>query len=219
MPNNDTGKLSKMTRQLKLYYLLYLHTTGERRTANPKDLMLELQITSRRMLERDFKDIRDSGLLNAKYDRKDKRYYFEKASLDKTVEGPRKAHLLRLFRLGTLISKLSMTDYFDIECYEDALKEYQDIKTEMKVHPPTSPEDREDMKEELENAKIFVNDWGENLREHNLTKEYYELFPESNERTRQRDFKEINNIPNFHLYYDKRVRNHIYYVYDDIYFS
>ena len=217
MPNNDTGKLSKMTRQLKLYYILYLCSEGKYRTANPKDLMLELQITSRRMLERDFKDIRDSGLINPKYDRKDKDYYFEEASLDKTVEGPRKAHLLRLFRLGTLISKLSMTDYFDIECYEDALKEYQKKKTEMKVHPPTSPEDREDMKEELENAKESVSDWVENLREHNLVKEYYELFPESNERTRERDFKEINSIPNFHLYYDKRVRNHIFYVYDDIY--
>ena len=57
----------------------------------------------------------------------------------------------------------------------------------------------------------------QNIAYSNLVKEYYELFPESNERTRQRDFKEINSIPSFHLYYDKRLKKHIFYVDEDIF--
>ena len=207
MPNKDKNKLSKMTRQLKLYYIL-----NEYRLASPKELMLELGIKNRRMLERDLKDLRASGLMDAQYDRKMKIYYIEDASFDETTDGPRRAHLLRLLRLGTLIDQLSMTDYFNIEYYEDALKDYQEIKTTMKEHPATSQEEREDMMEELEDAKERVKDLADSLREFDLVGEYYELFPESNERTRQRDFEEINRIPGFHLYYDKRLRSHIYYI-------
>ncbi len=98
--------------------------------------------------------------------------------------------------------------------YEYALEEYQEKKTKMKEYPATTPEEREDIMEELEFAKEQVNECVDSLRKFNLVKEYYELFPESNERTRQRDFKEINSIPSFHLYYDKRLKSHIYYVHD-----
>ncbi len=200
-------KRSKMTRQLSIYYMLIEYTL-----LSPKELMMETGITNRRMLERDLKDLRDCGLINAQYDRRMKRYYFEDVSFDESVDGPRRAHLLRLYRLGTLIRELSQNEYSSIEDYEEALKKYQTLKKEAKENTKTGQKDFVKRKEKLQEAAEDVALNKDFINKYDLVKEYYELFPESNERTRQRDFKEINLIPNFRLYYDKRLKNHIYYI-------
>ena len=61
MPNDN--KTSKMSRQLMLYdYLVKNEIYG------PDDIMRHFSIT-RRMLQRDLKDLRDCGLINLKYDK------------------------------------------------------------------------------------------------------------------------------------------------------
>ena len=42
-----------------------------------------------------------------------------------------------------------------------------------------------------------------------MKKEYYNLFPDSNERTRQRDFEEINKA-GFEIYYSRKFKAFIF---------
>ena len=148
--------------------------------AGPDDLMKRFGI-SQRMLQRDLKDLRDCGLINVKLSRSRNRYLDAgDAVFDETAGERRKQHLRRLNRLGTLITKLSRTPYSLIEDYESGLRMFEDIL---------------EMAEE--DSEEFPPDYIEYERERipdlpplfDLKAEYYELFPDSNERTRQRDFK------------------------------
>ena len=47
------------------------------------------------------------------------------------------------------------------------------------------------------------------LKFYDLKKEYYILFPDSNERTRQRDFEEMNKA-GFEIYYSREFKAFIY---------
>ena len=86
--NKDTR--SKMTRQLQIYYRL-----SSSKIIGPNDLMQEFDI-SRRMLQRDLKDIRDCGLLNAKLDRGADNYITDKdAVFDETAKDRRRQHLIK----------------------------------------------------------------------------------------------------------------------------
>lgn len=221
MPNKDKNKLSKMARQLKIYYLLKESFIYKR-----EELMLKIGITNRRMIQRDIKDLRDSRLIDPQYDRKEERYYtyyYKDTSLDKIPESPRKAHLVRLQRLGTLIDEFSELSrgYCIDECikeYEEELNKYKEKKLWIEEHPEISRKEREKKLEELRDAKENVNEYADDyVADLDLIGKYNELFSNSNERTRQRDFKEINSIPGFHLYYDKRLKKHIFYVDEDIF--
>ena len=80
---------------------------------------------------------------------------------------------------------------------DETLKEYLE---EAKENPEeNSPEDIEMMRE------FYIP----RLRLADLKKEYYALFPDSNERTRQRDFKEMNNA-GFEVYYSRELKAFIY---------
>ena len=166
---------------------------------------METGITNRRMLERDLTDLNDSRLMNAKYDRKMKNYYLEEPSPAGTIPARRMAHLIRLKRLGTLIVNLSQTDYSDYLNFEEAVKKYENVKRIAKNNPGIS-------KEEIAEAKEDVCFYARFIGQEDLKKEYYELFPESNERTRQRDFEEISRIPNFSLFYSRKLGKYIYYI-------
>lgn len=80
--------------------------------------------------------------------------------------------------------------------YETLLEEYEDAFQDSKDNPelllpeeiPDKP-DKPDMPD--------------------LKTEYYALFPDGNERTRQRDFEEMNRA-GFHIYYSRQHRAFIY---------
>ena len=187
--NKDTR--SKMTRQLQIYYRL-----SSSEIIGPNDLMQEFDI-SRRMLQRDLKDIRDCGLLNAKLDRSSDSYITDKDALfDETTKDRRRQHLIKLNRIGTLIWNLSQTDPDELHMYETLLEEYEDALHDSQEAPDQFPPDD-------------VPDKPDKPDMPDLKAEYYALFPDSNERTRQRDFEEMNHA-GFHIYYNRKHKSFIY---------
>lgn len=199
-------KLSKLTRQLYIYYLL-----ENSNLQNPNELMMQAGITNRRMLQRDLKDLRDSGLYNAVYEKgfNDKGenmsyYYSEETCFDESSTGARRAHLIRLNRLGTLIVELPTTDYGDYDFYLSALNDYNILLDSIKDDPNIT-------KKDLAEAKEEVDYYAKCIKNNNIKDIYQGLFPDENERTRQRDFEEINRIPGFTLYYDRKLMTYIYF--------
>ena len=183
----DLIKRSKMTRQLQIYYRL-----TSSKIVGPDDIMCEFNI-ARRMLQRDLKDIKDSGLLKVKLDRTNNNYIkSDDAEFDESAPERRKAHLLRLYRIGTLIYELSKADQEEIHMYETLLEEYEDALQESKEDPDLFPLDEVPDKPE----KPILPD---------IKEEYYTLFPNSNERTRQRDFEELNRA-GFKIHYDRKYK-------------
>ena len=189
----------KMARQLQVYNLIS-SINGES-VYNAEELVRELGIP-RRMLQRDLKDLRDCGLIKLKFNRRENRYVpGGKAVFDETATPQRKKHLKRLYRLGTLILGLSQTSSKVLESYERALREYNEYCEEVKDDPENnSPEDLAAM------YKFYINEKPEFF---DLKAEYYELFPDSNERTRQRDFEEMNNA-GFTIYYSRKYKTFIF---------
>lgn len=180
-----------MTRQLKLYYQLI-----NSRIIGPTDIMSGFGIT-RRMLQRDLKDLRDCGLINVKYDRKQDQYLqVDNTEFDNSASVRRKQHLIRLHRIGALILKLSKTDPEELHTYETALEEYDFALQESLGDPVANPPE-------------YIPDKPESLDLPDIKSEYYALFPNSNERTRQRDFEEMNRA-GFNIYYSRKYKSFIY---------
>ncbi|MBR4758677.1 MAG: HTH domain-containing protein [Lachnospiraceae bacterium] len=187
----DENKRSKMTRQLQIYY-----TLTHARIIGPGDIMKDFGI-SRRMLQRDLKDLRDAGLLNISYDRAADNYITTyDASFDETSQNRRRQHLLRLYRIGTLIRNLGQTDMEELHMYETLLEEYEDAVLESGKDPEQNPPE-------------YIPDKPERPELADLKAEYYTFFPDSNERTRQRDFEEMNRA-GFRIYYSRKYRSFIY---------
>ncbi len=183
----EKGQPSKMTRQLRIYYRLTAS-----KIIGPEDIMLEFGI-SRRMLQRDLKDMKDSGLLHVKLDRANNNYIKkDDAVFDETAPDRRKAHLLRLYRIGTLIWDLSKANLEELRVYKTLLEEYEDALSDSKEDPDMFPPDE-------------VPDKPEKPELPDLKAEYYALFPDSNERTRQRDFEELNRA-GFKIHYDRTYK-------------
>lgn len=183
----EKDHISKMTRQLKIYYRL---TASQ--IIGPDDIMREFDI-SRRMLQRDLKDIRDCGLLNIKLDRAKNNYLkTNDAIFDESASNRRRSHLLRLYRIGTLIWAFPHISIDTLHIYENLLEEYedalQDSLNDPKLYPPEELPDKPDLPDLAD-----------------LKAQYYKLFPESNERTQQRDFEELNRA-GFKIYYDRKYK-------------
>lgn len=187
----EEQKRSKMTRQLQIYYLL---TTSK--IIGPDDIMNTFRIT-RRMLQRDLKDLRDCGLINVKYDRASDNYIIAgDAVFDETAKDRRKQHLIRLYRIGSLIHQLGKVSSDGIRIYETILEEY-----ELSV--------QDSLSDPINNPPEDVPDKPEPLDLPDIKGKYYELFPDSNERTRQRDFEEMNRA-GFNIYYSRRHKAFIF---------
>ena len=187
--------MNKITRQLYLYrYLSYHEIYG------PEDIMDAFGI-SRRMLQRDLKDFRDSGLMNLKYNKKEDRYIDKgDAHFNENAAPRRKQQLQRLYRLCTLLSNLSFTYASELQRYEEAVKEFEDYLNDIADDPEeNTPENIESMRE------FWVP---EEPRRYDLKTEYYALFPNSNERTRQRDFNALACV-DFNIYYDRKKHTFI----------
>ena len=186
MSDNNT---SKMCRQLRLYS--YIRNTVYH---GPSELMEHFGIT-RRMLQRDLKDLRDSGLINVKYQKVPDDNYVcaeEPPVFDETATGRHRQHLIRLHRLVTILDKLPRTDMEELEQYERDYDEYVWYRDNSAENPEEFPiEDIPDLPVLPEFADIKSI--------------YYNLFPDSNERTRQRDFKALSDA-GFPIYYIRRYK-------------
>ena len=148
-----------------------------------------------RMLQRDLKDLRDCGLLYLKYNKKNDNY----EPVDPPTHKPvikmterRKKHLARLYRLGTLIYGLTRTGLYELECYESEYDEYFEYKELIKEDPVQFPPE-------------YLGELPDMPRFADTKAEYYRLFPDSNERTRARDFEELTEI-GFTVKYSRRYR-------------
>ncbi len=187
----EDQKRSKMTRQIQIYYLL---TTSK--IIGPNDIMNTFEIT-RRMLQRDLKDLRDSGLINVTYSRSSDNYVIAgDAIFDKSAGDRRKQHLIRLYRIGTLIHQLGKVSSDGLKIYEHILEEYElSVKDSLTDPINNPPEDVPDKPEPPDLPDIKAK--------------YYTLFPDSNERTRQRDFEEMKHA-GFNIYYSRRHKAFIF---------
>ena len=193
---------SRIARQIVLYD--YVITGG---VFGPDDIVKALGIP-RRTLQRDLIDLRDCGLIDLKYKKTGKRYEKKECKLDESAEGRHRSHLLRLYRLGTLVHKLSKTSSEDLDKYEMAMREYNEFVEDSKEDPDITEEDIADYKYFI---FLHVPDISDIL--YDLKKEYYELFPDSCERTRQRDFAELRNA-GFEIYYSQIYHSYIF-MYDN----
>ena len=184
---------SKMIRQLNIYY--HITTTYYH---GPNELMKRFHI-SLRMLQRDLMDLRDCGVLNVKYQKSGNNYILsdKNAVFDETAKGRHRQHLIRLHRLVILIDNLPRTYMEDLRNYESAYDEYTFYRDELMVEDPeTYPP------EELGDPPVLPEF-------PDIKAAYYSLFPDSNERTRQRDFKELNNA-GFCIYYSRKYKTFIF---------
>ncbi len=195
---------AKMNRQLLLYDYIITHEVF-----GPNDLMKYMHIT-RRTLQRDLKDFRDCGLINLKYKKENDRYIKKEATFDPDVTGRRKSHLIRLYRIGTLIKKLPTTYNEKLEYYESWIREYKEWIEEGYEYPDTTPEDIKFYKEEIANYYQKIQKLLPDLKA-----EYYKLFPDSNERTRQRDFSEMRDA-GFNIYYEQKYHSYVFLSYDQL---
>ena len=189
----------KMARQLQIYDLLAGVKNGA--VYSPTEIMSSFGI-SRRMLQRDLKDLRDSGLINVRYDKSEDRYILAEAiPSDESIPIRRRQHLQRLFRIGTLIHGLTRTYTNELEHYEYGIQEFEEYLADAKDDPESnSPDDIEMMRE------FYIP---QDFEFYDLKAEYYSLFPDSNERTRQRDFEELNRA-GFNIYYSRKHRAFIF---------
>ncbi|MBR6382040.1 MAG: hypothetical protein IKS07_10280 [Lachnospiraceae bacterium] len=190
------GTRTKMSRQLELYFELTLD-----RIHGPADLMRRFRI-GRRMLQRDLKDLRDSGLIRVRYDhKKDDYVQAGDAIFDESASDRRREHLLRLYRIGTLITQLPVTSWHSIDRYEMGLREYADYLDYAKEDPENNPpEDYGDM------YAFFVPD---PPVFYDLKSAYHALFPSCSHRTRERDFREMRNA-GFGIFYSRHYKTYIY---------
>ena len=125
----------------------------------------------------------------------------EDTVFDDTASPRRRQHLLRLYRIGTLIHCLTRTDSDSLEKYEYGVKKFEEYLEDAKEDPENnSPEDIESMRE------FYIP---QDFEFYDLKAEYYSLFPDSNERTRQRDFEEMNRA-GFEIYYSRKYKSFIY---------
>ena len=189
----------KMARQLQIYDLLAGVKNGA--VYSPTEIMSSFGI-SRRMLQRDLKDLRDCGLINVRYDKTEDRYILaETISSDESIPIRRRQHLQRLFRIGTLIRGLTRTYTNELERYEYGIQEFEEYLADAKNDPENnSPDDIEMMRE------FYIP---QDFEFYDLKAEYYSLFPDSNERTRQRDFEELNRA-GFNIYYSRKYKAFIF---------
>ena len=164
---SQNAKLSKIARQVRLYYLFIVLKKSNPKSCTPKQAMREIGIKCRRTFERDLIDLRDSGVVNAVYDRHKKVLKFYRCEFDESVTGSRRARLNHLRRLCLLLCCLSPT-------YPEEYHEEIDLMNDCK----------ETGEEYIPDPYVF----------HDIVSEYEDLFPDASLRTRQRDFHDLNCV-------------------------
>ncbi len=177
MKNDHWPPGTRIYRQIRLYHYLIRHQDGYR---GPNELKHFLSADTR-MIQRDLKDIRDAGLLNLKYKKKDDNYIDSKEAVftQKAITSRRREHLLRLRRLCTLMTQLEGPDLEEVDNYERARYDYEcSLKYSREDPENFPPEEIEDPPELPDFPDIKA--------------QYEALFPGQSQRTRQRDFKTLS---------------------------
>lgn len=178
MKNEHWPPGSRIFRQIRLYHYLIHHKEGYR---GPKELK-QFLCADTRMLQRDLKDIRDAGLLNLKYQKKNDNYIDTKepaAFTKKPVKEKRREHLLRLRRLCILMDQLEGPDPEEVDQYESALYDYQcELEYSMEDPETFPPDEIEGPPKPPEFPDVKA--------------QYEALFPGQSTRTRQRDFETLS---------------------------
>lgn len=170
--------MNKLYRQVNLY--IYIRST---KYHSPSELMDHFNI-GQRMLQRDLKDLRECGLLFVKYDKTTDNYVEADASevkFPEAVKEYRRKWLKRLYRLGRLTDHLTITDNDKLLLYESLYEEYYDYIELVKEDPNEYPAE-------------YIGELPEKPEFADTKAEYYELFPDGNERTRARDFAALTDI-------------------------
>ncbi len=183
---------AKMMRQLEIYMNIQ-----QTEFHGPDDLMRRFKI-NRRMLQRDLKDLRDAGVIRLKLDKKHNNYIESDKPpvFDESATGRHRQHLVRLNRIATLIDELERTDVYKLEQYESEYNEYLDLIELSKEDPITFPP------ESIGDPPVMPH-----LTDVNAS--YYSLFPDSNERMRQRDYQALNEL-GYEIHYSRKYKTVIF---------
>ena len=121
---------------------------------------------------------------------------YASAGSEGSATGRHRQHLIRLNRLTALMDRLERTDMEVLYRYESSLEEYIWYKEAMEEDPEAfPPENLGDM------PKMPVLE--------DIKASYYELFPNSNERMRQRDFSALRDV-GYEIYYSHKYRRIIF---------
>ncbi len=180
-------KTSKMNRQLRMY-LNILNTEFH----GPKDLMRRFEI-GLRTLQRDLADFRDAGVMTLKHDKAHENFVVEETqpAFNEKVTGRRREHLVRLRRLTTIIDKIDVTNYYELDEYKSAIENYEYYRDDLMVDDPeTFPPDE-------------LGDPPKRPDFEDIGGMYKALFPEVTRRTRERDFNELTKAGYPIRYYRK----------------
>ena len=173
--------LKKIERQLLIYHIFIHNICVEYDTIK---YWLKLKDNQIRTFYRDLKELNDSGLISTIYNHELKGYTNDGASdLNPDATGRYRSHLVRLRRVGTCMTEL-VQDEVD-ETFLDA-----------QIY------DKEWWKEEM-GDEYYID-----VKSLDSCKDCYKrLFPDTGERTMQRDFQLLNRIgytieynPNYHYY-------------------
>ena len=138
----------------------------------------------RRTLERDLKDLSDAGIMHIEYSRKYSEYTAEETNATDAVINVKGTR--RLAHLERLRRLCTLIRHF-----------MEDFKT-----------DTWDLWDYEEDDDYY------NIQVYDLAKEYHSLFPGSDERKRQRDFKTLNEA-GFHIEYLRKLKGYIFTIDND----
>lgn len=180
--------MSKLTRQIHLYMYMDDPDNYEH---SPERLMDYLGV-SLRTLQRDFKDLRESGTSNYTYNSKSGEYVYseEDATKIESADRRRKLYLTKLARMCRIVKKLPFTDLERLNEYEADLKDYLSERKKYPKRPdPYGPP-----------KMPYIPD---------IKYEYFNICPEVSERTRQRDFQTLRDA-GFVIFYSQRYREYLF---------
>lgn len=176
MPD-DVKIKNKLQRQLTL--LAFMLNTE---LHNSYDVMTHFRYPNQRAMERDFKDLKDAGVIRKRYKKKDDSIYTfsgDETENDNYIvevlleEMPATAvenkHLSELNHLAHLIAGLPQTDFDELSKYES--EKFSDMRE-------WEDDDWDDWKPELDDAVA----------------RYHMIFPEASDEDRERDFDKLNQL-------------------------
>ncbi len=179
MPDDEKIK-NKLQRQLTLLAFM-IHTEFH----SPYDVMTHFRYPNRRAMERDFKDLRDAGVIRVKYKKMDDsvvtfdgdetvndNYIVDVllgSEIKETVNGS--PHLEELNHMARLIAGLPQTDFEALYQYEQGMKSKQPVLAD-------------------------------------AAEAYHRIFPGTDESNRERDFKKMNRL-GFCVEYSENYKGYI----------
>ncbi len=224
----------KILRQLNIYFNIRMTEYH-----GPSELIRRFGI-SKRTLHRDLDDLRESGLLKLKYDRKHDNYILNDESSTE-ISSDQSANTVekKSGRFKKRYTKKNAADkrkggnrnedeMISARRHQHLTRLYR-LGTLIFSLTPTDTEAVSDYLYDLEMYHFYIHELMKEDPEKytideapdkpelpditDLKAEYYSIFPYSSERTRQRDFETLTRA-GFPIHYDRRIKRYIYEPYD-----